>query len=1852
MISEQISPLFENVPFLMTQVPGMVLRRRIHLVEEHGFGRSNRSPPSLTPVLDRLRRMIADRAAFEERTNTPSAEYCAGGFPGVDSRISVDEALESLCVAVERHDHNSVSAAAQFIIDLDARLDAFRRTPFFNVSREIGEDRSATGMMLNLPPTTSRDIRDLHLAVASPNFSVSTKTWLALLVNVGDAVFIDLFAKYGVSRLAPFWVLAYITVQANTLMYPNLIRAITIANDFPRRSVARVAATVADRRDGGHRHAAMKLYDENLVRDAIKADDDELFDELCKGLFGEYAAGDKHHPPHSWAIIKELERRIAELERKLDVQRREAKRSRLTTAEYSSGGFKTAATLLGNAWLAGAVVSAGAKVVRALNGVRRGVKKAVETVNSTTSTMISFFADAKERAAKFLKDGSITWTVLKGVCMLTLFGWLLKNGVGAIDYIAHSLIHVAAGGEAAKVVPNAEHTAAGVTSGGMLAVGGAAMWLMTGGKNVKGFIKEFANWAKTFADIFRSAGPVKEAVDWAANLITRILTWICAKTPFGVPKWLAAFDDNHYAPFRDLNMYSRILSEYRVALTVGESTVTPAFADKVRALIQKIQTTHVKLPKDPRFQKEATLLLREAVAFGQDVGTALVDQAGFAECIGFLLQAEPGTGKSTILKPLAREVYRRVRPETFDDFKGNMGKQYFMRTPGSDYWEGYCGQLFAVLDDFGQTVTVAGQDNDPYSEVIRLINTFQPTLNMANVTLKGKVPFTSEFLLATTNLTEFGAEKNIHDPRALSRRLGNPYRMHVRPEYQTPEGRLDYVKFTRDMGETKKIPDAWTFEEGSWVFQKFNIQFTTPNKSFTFDEIVDKLVSEHQRKHSSFREFQEHLAAVEARLDSRIKEIVAEETGAIVPPEPVASTMAGPSGRSYRTALDDFLDTHSDVDLGVGRRALGCVGDTMYEFLGYDFRPSTERLTRDYPLIVADLNTPTTTTETFRAGMDCYYTLLDPVKRAKYDSWLTRRLFANETVSYKDWIDTQDSWTKRWKKLVASYGNLDPYQIHTVVMSPFVILSIVMAVQLAVKAIIWTLKKLAGMLTGTFGGRKKEKALKKTAKGGSIVAEYAADDEVSDEVVKQFPAYEAVETKVDNNMYYFSLHGSLGPRNLGTITFLEGRIILINRHFVVEAIHGSATSVQLAHVLTGKFTMYSIEDFRKFAASGVEYGGDLLVMKLGPGEQLPRITQHFACLPKNYNTSILNGTVARTFLDLKDQRRYFPSIQSGTVKCVIEYEKGLRDLTNLVSTRFLPKGSCGSHLRISEGPIMGQVLGVYVAHTLGADPRSFAQIVNREELQAFVKTFKSLDSDPAACSPLIAEYASAGFQLPKVEGLSIVGTVKQANPVPMKSKITPSLIHNFKGSSGKKPAPLRRFVRDGEVVDPYQMALTPYAGPARHIDSGELQQAAKEIFDDLKRQNPMPPNRPVWTISQAMEGVDYLDGCDGLNTATSAGYPLSLGTRGKRDFIEEGPKREAFHLEVDERIERAKKGERTLTLYSTFLKSELRSIAKADKGMSRLISGSPLAYTVAFRMYFGSFMDWLFDGRTVTGYTVGINVHGREWDQLAVKNGGLDGATGAGDFTAFDAHQTPGLTNVFLTLANAYYGNDGNALIREVLMQEVFDPTFILGNTVYKWNRGLPSGHPATSYINCTSNLALWYIIWKRVSRGISPLRENLALSTYGDDNLQGKSALANRILPHEVIRQQMASLGFVYTAEDKEMEGLALENRTLKDVSFLKRKFALGVDGGMVAPLELNSILEMVRWVKDPARVEEQTRENVRVALWELAYHTKEVWGEYGVPLLDIYKGELQEVPPALTQREWLALSRARPKDWFATRY
>jgi len=452
-----------------------------------------------------------------------------------------------------------------------------------------------------------------------------------------------------------------------------------------------------------------------------------------------------------------------------------------------------------------------------------------------------------------------------------------------------------------------------------------------------------------------------------------------------------------------------------------------------------------------------------------------------------------------------------------------------------------------------------------------------------------------------------------------------------------------------------------------------------------------------------------------------------------------------------------------------------------------------------------------------------------------------------------------------------------------------------------------------------------------------------------------------------------------------------------------------------------------------------------------------------------------------------------------------------------------------------------------------------------------------------------------------------------------------------------KPAMLKKFVRfDGEHVDPYENAISRYCIKSTWDPIYRcLDEAAEDTRKLICGGNEYPAekvDKNIITFKQAVEGEPGLAYFDSIGRSTSAGYPYNCvqSKITKNDIFGVGDAYlfntvECRKLEADvmEYIDRAERGVATQVYYTDSLKDELRTRSKAEAGATRLVSCSPLLLTIVTRMYFLQACRHLYLNKIMNGIAVGCNPFSTDWDTLArllLHNSGKN--IFSGDFKNFDGSEDYCLLRLAGDVLISWYGlsnNDPATRVRMRIFSDLCSSVHIRGSKVMAWEGSLASGNPLTSIINSIVNQIAFRYTWyainleKRLFKDHSHVTprfdDRVYLCTYGDDNVLSVCDTAADIFNPHNIREAMKDIKLVLTSSEKEAKVLAFSK--IDEIDFLKRRFVINKQGTWLCPLNKDSILKPLVWMKSEGNEYDYMSDAVANALLELSQHQEKYYNE-----------------------------------------
>jgi len=334
-----------------------------------------------------------------------------------------------------------------------------------------------------------------------------------------------------------------------------------------------------------------------------------------------------------------------------------------------------------------------------------------------------------------------------------------------------------------------------------------------------------------------------------------------------------------------------------------------------------------------------------------------------------------------------------------------------------------------------------------------------------------------------------------------------------------------------------------------------------------------------------------------------------------------------------------------------------------------------------------------------------------------------------------------------------------------------------------------------------------------------------------------------------------------------------------------------------------------------------------------------------------------------------------------------------------------------------------------------------------------------------------------------------------------------------------------------------------------------------------------------YDINTAINGVDGVAYVDSIKWSTSMGFPWN---KSKKLYKEGELGNFRFTQEIMDRIQNVfdtyDKGLRYSPIFSGALKDEVVSQEKHDLKKTRLFSGAPVDFSIAYRMLFLPLIRMIQNNKFIFEMAVGTIAQSKEWHHIYkyVTKHGIYRMV-AGDFSKFDKKMPSQFImaafDVLIEIAKLCKYSEKDIFYMYGMAEDISYSFVNIHGTLYEFFGTNPSGHPLTVIINSIVNslyMRYMYLDLNPKQECVS-FAQNVALMTYGDDNMFSVSADCNWF-NHTTIQDNFAKYDIKYTMADK--NSISRPYISIHEISFLKRSFKFDYDlNYYVAPLEEASI-------------------------------------------------------------------------------
>jgi hypothetical protein len=422
------------------------------------------------------------------------------------------------------------------------------------------------------------------------------------------------------------------------------------------------------------------------------------------------------------------------------------------------------------------------------------------------------------------------------------------------------------------------------------------------------------------------------------------------------------------------------------------------------------------------------------------------------------------------------------------------------------------------------------------------------------------------------------------------------------------------------------------------------------------------------------------------------------------------------------------------------------------------------------------------------------------------------------------------------------------------------------------------------------------------------------------------------------------------------------------------------------------------------------------------------------------------------------------------------------------------------------------------------------------------------------------------------------------------------------------------------------------------------QQFSKEILAHLKGLPEAEVNLDdvfPYGLDVALNGMPGVAFVDKLNRKTSAGFPWKTS---KKKFLvprdcETHPDCIGLTHELNDRVwtivGKYRLGERHHPVFCGNLKDEPLPLEKCEAGKTRVFAGAPVDWTIVVRIYYLSLIRLIQNHQHFFECSVGIAAQTRAWNDLRkyLTQFGEDRIF-AGDYSKYDKKMSPTFIlaafEILIDIAKASGKYDeGDLRVMWGIAYDTAFPVMDFNGDLVEFFGSNPSGHPLTVIINSLVNsLYMRYCYYvQNPKKEVESFKKNVALMTYGDDNVAGVNRECD-FFNHTVVQNTLARVGVKYTMADKESQSVPFIH--INDVEFLKRKWRWEAElESYVCPLAEASIHKMLtRTVKSKVVSDRmQAASILDTACREYFWYGRGVFEQKRKEFMDIYANHRLEI-------------------------
>lgn len=309
-------------------------------------------------------------------------------------------------------------------------------------------------------------------------------------------------------------------------------------------------------------------------------------------------------------------------------------------------------------------------------------------------------------------------------------------------------------------------------------------------------------------------------------------------------------------------------------------------------------------------------------------------------------------------------------------------------------------------------------------------------------------------------------------------------------------------------------------------------------------------------------------------------------------------------------------------------------------------------------------------------------------------------------------------------------------------------------------------------------------------------------------------------------------------------------------------------------------------------------------------------------------------------------------------------------------------GDCGAPI-MCNGMNGFKIVGINSGITQSRE--NFVVLVTRQQIEKGLDKLKHFQRGDlhSGRAPTIEEIEMSPFANTQIELVAI-----SDHPIvpPFKTKIRPSPLFDKIVEHVTEPCIIN--MRDPRLKgrNVYRENMLKYGKPAHELPPS-YRRAAKHVIETLQYHPSIRIKRKL-TLQEAINGVPNHPYLTSMEMTTSAGLPwVQKGLVGPKRKLFDGevpnlyPKPE-LQKEIDAILLNIKEGILPDIPYLATIKDERKEIKSVAEGKSRMFTIPGVAYSIVLRMYFLPTLAHMYQCRSDTFMSIGMNKASDEWDTM------------------------------------------------------------------------------------------------------------------------------------------------------------------------------------------------------------------------------------------------------------------------------